>query len=385
MPVSARLRRKLIQSQKTRRRVLLAQTWWEDRVLRGVADYARQHDWELDCRMRWMHRLQESESVHDGIIVNIGVSESLRRAARPLEEHVRAANCPIVDIQEFTDAFHAPKVIVPQMEVGRLAAQHLIGLGCARIGYVYMERNVLEQTRAEGVRQVVEEAGRKFVEFTPKTLAERLPTLMAATGLCALNDINALQVIRLCIDAGRRVPEEFAVLGADDNDILCDLAEVPLSSVSCDFERQGYAAAELLDRLMDGGAAPVRPVLIAPRGVTQRRSTDSVALPDLDAARMLRFLRDHYRESFSIAQAAELLGVSLRRVQIIFRAHLGWTMVHELTRLRVQAAKLRLLEEKPAKLEVIARECGFSNRFHLVQAFRRITGLSPRGWRAEQV
>jgi LacI family transcriptional regulator len=194
------------------------------------------------------------------------------------------------------------------------------------------------------------------------------------------NDLNALTTIRLVRDLGYLVPEEVAVVGVDDTEILCDLAPVQLSSVNCNFEQQGYEAAALLERLMNGGAAPAEPIIISPRGVTWRRSTDTLAIPDLDTAKALRFLRDHHSEPIAIKNVrAELTG-SLRHVQGVFRKHVGRTMAEELTRLRVTHAK-ELLADPKMKIDSIALASGFASRFHFIRSFQRVMAQSPSAYR----
>ncbi len=361
--------------------MLLAQTWWEDRVLRGVADYAAKHNWELECRMHWTHQLPAAREWRgDGIIAFAGVSREQQPARRRLLEFVRRARVPVVDTQPLGNLLSAPKVFVPHEDVGRLAAKYFLGLNFRHVGFVTFDENPLEAQRRLAFQRAIEAAGAAFHALTPRSLRRTIARLPRPMALFAVNDANALEVVRACHDAGARVPEEFAVLGVDDTDIVCDLSAVPLSSINCNFERQGYEAAALLDRRMRGEPKPRMPLRIAPRGVTVRRSTDLPAIPHLDTARLLRFLRDHYREPLTVQQAGEKTGVRLRQVHETFREHVGHTMHRELTRLRVAHAKT-LLGDSKQKLAAIAVESGFANRFHFVRAFRRLTGQTPSSWR----
>jgi LacI family transcriptional regulator len=366
-----------------RRSVLLLQSWWEDRVLRGVADYARQHNWELQCRMHWTHQPPKPGEWHgDGIIVFVGISRVMRENSRPIIRFVRGAGVPVVETQPHGNYFNAPKVIVPHKAVGQMAAEHFLGLNFHHCGYVTFDENPLEKSRRLGFQQTVDRAGREFHALTPQSLVRDIGRLPRSMALLAVNDPNALEVVRICRDAGFSVPEDFAVMGIDDTEIICDLAAVPLSSIDCNFERQGYEAAALLDRLMDGQPPPTDPIVVPPKGVTVRRSTDTVAMPDADAARMLRFMRDHYREKQTIQQAAAAADVSLKRTNILFRRHVGRSMFQELTRLRLEHAKA-LMGDPKLKLESIALESGFSNRFHFAQAFQRAIGKPPRVYRQQ--
>jgi len=358
--------------------VLVVQSWWQDRLLEGVAQYAAQHNWILDCDMRWAHRIPlAGEWNGDGIIAYVGIS----KPSKPLIDFIRTQRQPVVLTQSSGDGLRSPRVIIPHGEIGRVAGEHLLTLGFRHFGFVEFADNVMERERCAGFRAAVEQAGHSFRVIRLRDLPQRLGRLPRPLGLFAINDQNALAVIRACLDGGFRVPEEFAVVGADNTEILCKFAPVPLSSVNCNFEMQGYEAAALLDRLMHGRPPPARPIVISPTGVTARRSTDTLAIPDADAARALRFLRDHYREPIRLPQLERELEQSFRRAQIQFRRYTGRTLFQELLRLRVERAK-ELLPNRQLKIAAVALESGFGNRHHFIRAFRRATGSTPRAFRS---
>ena len=357
--------------------MLLAQYWWEDRVLRGVAKYAMEHDWTLEYRMRWVHISPTSAEWHgDGIIAYAGVSRPLKS----LIELARSSRVPVVDLQEQGDPFGAPKVAISQTAVGRLAAQYLLSVQFRNCGYVTFEENALEAVRRNAFREAVAEAGARFFPLHIGSFPREIKRLPKPMGLVALNDYNVVAVMRACLEAGFRIPDDFAVLGVDDTEVLCDLSPVSLSSVNCNYERQGYEAAALLDRLMDGEPRPAHPIILPPLGVTVRRSTDTIAMDDPDAARALRYLRDNYRKAITPAQMARKLGFGLKRVQKIFRAKAGRSMMQELVRLRVEHARL-LLEGSEMKMEAVGTESGFANRFQFIRSFSRATGRTPTEFR----
>ncbi len=362
-----------------RPRILVAQSWWQDRLLEGVAQYAAEHNWILDCEMRWAHRVPlPGEWKGDGIIAYVGITKPLR----PLIKFIRQQQVPVVLTQQASDGLRAPRVIIPFEDVGRAAAEHLLALGFQNFGFVEFADNIMEHGRRAGFQHAIELAGHTLRVIRVRELAARLPTLPRPMGLFAINDLNAIAVMRACLDGGFRVPEEFAVVGADNTEILCKFAPVPLSSVNCNFEKQGYEAAALLHRLLRGGKPPMQPVLIAPDGVTPRRSTDTLAIPDADAARVLRFLRDHFREPIRLRQIAGQLTHSFRRAQTLFRQHTGRTMMQELARLRIAHAQT-LLAQPGLKISAVAAESGYANRHHFIRAFRRATGQTPRAYRAD--
>ncbi|MDP0501508.1 MAG: substrate-binding domain-containing protein [Verrucomicrobiota bacterium JB022] len=361
----------------SRQRVLIALYWWEDRVFEGVAKVAAEHGWVLDCRMRWTHSAQAfAQWRGDGIIANPGASRRLV----PLVDLLERATVPIVGLQTFGDYRSTARVLVDHREIGRLAAEHFLALGFRQLAFVRFADNPIERARSEGYRETAQAAGAAFCEIPFAQLRERLAELPLPVALWALNDVNALEVTTACLEAGYRIPEQVAILGADDTRIVCDLAEVPLSSIDCNHERQGYEAAQLLQRLMAGEGGAGEPILIPPTGVTSRKSTDTIAVPDLPTTQALRLIRDRFREPLRVEEIAQQVGVSSRRLQASFRAHLGFTMVHELARVRVEHA-CTLLADPELKLDAVAYESGFSSRFHFIRAFQRITGETPSALR----
>lgn len=362
---------------RARRRVLLAMYWWEDRTFEGVARFAAAHGWILDCRMRWTHTVPEfADWRGDGIIANPGVTHPLR----PLVMLLERSGVPAVGLQSFGDYPAAVRVVPDHAAVGRAGAEHLLALDLPQLAFVLFDENPIERARCDACAAAVRKAGRAFAEIPWREFKSRIAALPKPAGVMAANDLNAVAVSTACLDAGLRVPQEVAIVGADDTRLLCDLVEVPLSSVNCNFEQQGYEAAAALQRLMDGAKPPRGALVIPPRGVTARRSTDTFALPDPAAVEALRHLRDRFREPLSIGDIARQVGAPLRKLQVMFRRHLGHTMIQELTRARVEHAR-KLLADRRRKLDAVAVESGFANRFHFVRAFRRITGETPKDFR----
>lgn len=122
--------------------------------------------------------------------------------------------------------------------------------------------------------------------------------------MIACNDLRGQQVLDAARRAGLAVPEEVGVIGVDDDALLCDLCDPPLSSVRCNPEEIGYRAAEQLDAIMaarrdsTGGLLPpdTREILVPPLGVTTRQSTDILAIADPTLAAVLRMIRERARE-----------------------------------------------------------------------------------------
>ena len=283
--------------------VLLLQSWWEERVLRGVGTYAAEHRWVLDSSMRWHSRLPPQPWSGNGVIAYCGMGRSNMEVLKFL----RKTTCPVVETQGTPLVPHAGRVMISNEQIGQIGAEHLLSLNFKHLGFVTFEDNAMETPRRLAFQRTVEAAGAQFHDLAFPKLVSEISALPRPIGLMATNDLNAINVMLALTDAGWRVPEECAVLGVDDTEIVCELAPVPLSSVNCNYEQQGYEAAALLSRLMNGEPVPTDPIVIRPKGVTVRRSTDSIAFDDFDSARFLRFVRDHYLEHHGLRQIAQQL------------------------------------------------------------------------------
>jgi LacI family transcriptional regulator len=174
----------------------------------------------------------------------------------------------------------------------------------------------------------------------------------------------------------------MAVVGVDNDELLCELADPPLSSVALNANAGGYRAAALLDRMMRGRLRkPVR-LTVEPLHVVTRRSTDMVALEDSVVASALHFIHDHAGQPIDVADVVEHVLVSRRALEIRFKKVTGRTLLGELRRVRLERAR-RLLQETDLSLSRVASAAGFSSEVYLTQVFRQELGETPARYRRQ--
>jgi LacI family transcriptional regulator len=187
--------------------------------------------------------------------------------------------------------------------------------------------------------------------------------------------------MRACDDAGLNVPEEVAILGCHNDPFICDFAPVPLSSIDDDLERVGYEGAKLLAQMMGGKPGPRNPVLIPPKGVVTRMSTNILAVADPKLARAMQFILEHYQDnSIGSPEVATAAGLSRSALDRAFKKNIGRSPAQEITSVRVKQAK-KLLLETNLKAHEIAAKTGFSGIVHFSQAFQRATKFRPSYYR----
>jgi LacI family transcriptional regulator len=285
------------------------------------------------------------------------------------------------------------EVVSDSRGAGRMAAEHLLERGFRHCAYVGAAGRVWTGRRQESFCTRIREAGfEPRVYNLPRSrraaawereqpvLAGWLKALPRPVGVMACNDDRGREVLEACRDAGLRVPEEVAVVGVDNDELLCELSDPPLSSVALNAEAGGYRAAALLDRMMRGQSSAPRRLLVEPMHVVARRSTDIVALDDPEVAAALHFIQDHATEPIGVSDIVEEVVISRRALELRFRRAIGRTLHAEIRRMRLERAS-RLLLETDLPITRVAEASGFGRASYLTQAFRQAFGSTPARYR----
>jgi LacI family transcriptional regulator len=199
-------------------------------------------------------------------------------------------------------------------------------------------------------------------------------------GIMACYDIKAQQLLDVCRENDLAVPEEIAVIGVDNDPVLCNLTTPPLTSVIPNTHRTGYEAAMLLDRMMSGERIAPKGYLIPPIGVYTRQSTDVLALADREIAAAVRFIREHACDGATIKDLLRVVPLSRRVLERRYWKSTGRTPHQDLVRFRIDRVK-QLLTETDHSLERIAALAGFDHPEYMSVAFKRETGATPGKFR----
>jgi LacI family transcriptional regulator len=214
-----------------------------------------------------------------------------------------------------------------------------------------------------------------------KNLMRWVDSLPHSTGILACSDDRAKQLIDVCKRLEIKVPEEIAVLGVENDDMICDLCFPPISSMKLDLEAGGYATGVLIQKLLlspDKGNN--KHIAIKPLYVVTRRSSDIFAIEDPVLAKAINFIEAHKRELITPEIVAMDAHVSLRSLQRFFKNNIHSSISDEIKKIRVKSIK-ELLVETDKSISQIAVEFGYKDAKHLSRYFRTITGISPIDFR----
>ena len=365
-------------------------------LLLGIAKYVRQHrawsvqseEWRwTDGPPAWLTKWDG-----DGVIARI--------ETRELATSVRRLGIPVVDLRGSMAGCDLPLIDTDDKEVSHLAAAHLMDRGfrhfafCGFVGANYSDTrclwfveslaragfrcSVYQPSKARKSMQTVAHEKRGLLD--QHDMARWLAALPKPVGIMACNDIRGQQVMNMCRRTGLVVPEEVGVIGVDNDEVLCELSDPPLTSVAPDTVRIGYDAAVLLEQLMAGCKLQDKPVFVPPKGIVVRRSTEVLAMDDRQLAAGIRFIREHAVDPITINDAARAAGMSRRAFERRFISTIGRPPKAEVIRLRLERAK-ELLTESDWTLSEIAEKTGFNHGEYLHTVFTQKLGMTPAKFR----
>lgn len=360
-------------------------------LLYGIRAYLREHSpWTIHLAEHGRGGLPPAWLrgwTGDGIIARV--------ENRRIADALHATGRPVVDVSAALPEPEFPRVATDSQAVTRLAAEHLLERGFRHFGYCGDDRFEWSNRRAGFFGAELRARGHACAVFAPRRgtrpgpaweaelddIAGWIRGLARPVGIMACYDIRGQQVLEACRRLGVGVPDEVAVMGVHNDDLLCDLCDPPLTSVVPDARRAGYTAATLLTRLMRGERVPAQAVAIEPIGVATRQSTDVVAVADRQVSAAVRYLREHACENISVGDLLKAVPMSRSALERRFKQWLGRTPHDQLLRVKIDRVKT-MLATTDLPLAVVAERTGFEHTEYLSVVFKRVTGLRPSAYRA---
>lgn len=364
-------------------------------ILLGINRYVKEHEhWSIYLEPRdletmpppWLATWQG-----DGIIARV--------SSPKIAEIVIATSLPTVNVSSALPDLALHRVESNPHSQGRIAARYLFERGFRSFAFCGDEMHFSNWSRRVAVG---------FWEFLKECLDSEIPTrehylgatkrldwdkeqallgrwigdLPKPVAILSINDPIGLRVLEACHKSGYQVPEHVAVLGLDNDELLCAMADPPLSSLIPNSQRLGYMAAEILDGLMRG-QCPVNPVTsVEPVGIVTRLSTDVTAHHDDVVATALIFIRKNACKGIVVDDIVKHVAISRSSLDRRFQSLLGRTPHDEIVRTKLKRA-MQLLAETQLSLSEVAFKVGYEHAEYMSVVFRRELGVSAREYRIQ--
>ncbi|MCJ7777296.1 MAG: DNA-binding transcriptional regulator [Sedimentisphaerales bacterium] len=386
---------------KSRKVILMMETsrTYGRSILRGIARYSRGHGnwifykkapfyWKTGGGKVTLEKIFKMEA--DGLILR-------EQRTRQQTEKFLAMGLPTV-VSPYTEPFPGlPNIVTDDAAIGKMAAEYLLHRGFKQFAFCgFGQRYYWSRQRGKSFGQRIAEAGFKthYYEYElPKSsgqhswekeqsnIADWLIQLPKPIGLMACNDDQGQYVLEACKIAGLAVPEQVAIIGLGNDDLICDLVAPPLSSIAVSAEKAGYEAAEALDKIMAGEKVTNQAIIIRPTHIVTRQSTNVFAVADRDVLTALRFIHRHAKnEAIQVDDVLRAVSLSRRSLYNRFTQILGRSVHEEIKRVRVNQLA-RLLVSTSLSISHIASDLGYTDIKNIARYFKQQKGMTPLEYR----
>ena len=301
-----------------------------------------------------------------------------------LLDKIRARNFPAV-IQPVITPIHGVVNIRQDSNTGIMGANYLMSLGVKRFGFCGMDY-CWSKVRQQAFNETIISAGLEN-SIAPENasgvseLVRWLMTLEFPAAIMACNDERAYELVEACRIAMLDIPQQVAILGVDDDEMICPLSNVPISSVQMNFETVGYNAAEAVDRMISSkGSNTISDILCSPTAIVKRASTDILEIDDIEVANAIRYIRNNAKRAITVSDVQKNSFLSLRSLQLRFKKVLNRSLYQEIQRERVAEISRQLLNTN-LTVQQIAYTMGIEDINHISRLFKKVTGMTPIEYR----
>ncbi len=287
----------------------------------------------------------------------------------------------------------SPVITPDNKKIAKLAVEHFLERGFTNFAFCGFKNVYGSLQREYWFRQILKEKGYELIEyFQPEKLNFRFPedelpslgkwlkSLPKNTALFSCNDDRVQYIVEAARHEAIKIPEDLALLSVDNDELICDLADPPVSSIELDCRKAGYEAAKMLDMMMNGKKPQTEKIVVDPMYAVARKSTDIFAIKDQDVASALEFIRNNSRKSITVSDIMEKVPVSRRVLERRFRLLLNRSILDEIKRVRTRQVQMMLCDTD-LTLNQIASRLDFSSSKHVCRLFKQLNNISPIEYR----
>src|SRR5258706_5972843 len=364
-------------------------------LLLGITKYAKENGPWVFCRMPTFYR--ETKGI-DGILswaLEWGANGIIGQFYNGSDVgKIVKAGIPVI-AQDFIERFtEIPNISGGAYdEAGEMGAEYFLKKGFKNFAFYGFKNIVWSRERAEGFEKTLEAKGyrvhyfehkksrsRELWYYKPSTLSKWLKSLPKPVAIMACDDNQGQHITQACRHLGIRIPEEVAVLGVDNDEMICNLSDPPLSSISLDAEKGGYEAAKLLHKMMKNKSKDFYDIQVKPTQVITRHSTDIYATTDIHISSTLKYIHQNINTHLKVEQILKQIPLSRRSLEKRFQQVTGFPVYKYIYNLRIEKFAQKLLETDRTVFE-IALDIGLEDGKNISRTFKKIKGCTPHEYR----
>ena len=300
----------------------------------------------------------------------------------------------VVMAQDYIRPFAGiPNITADYEKMGRMAADRFIARGFKDFAFFGNNGMCWSDRRQKGFKDRLEEAGfaghifiydRQRIEnlwyYNQSLLSGWLASLPKPVGIMTCDDNQGSILLEACSVLGLRVPFDVAVIGVDNDPILCNMSEPALSSIDVDIERGGYEAAVMAQRMAADTSFAGEDIVLQPMSVVSRMSSNVFATKDTAIHAALQYINANIDHKILVTDVLDHVPLSRRLLEQRFLKETGSTIYQYITKLRMDRFAQLLLQSKDSISEVAARMDEPDTK-SISRRFQAVKGCTPSEYR----
>ncbi|EON78470.1 Transcriptional regulator, AraC family [Lunatimonas lonarensis] len=365
-------------------------------LLKGISKYSSEHGPWTYCRMPLYYR----ETIGIEGIINWakewGADGIIGQLYNDMDiKAILESKIPVV-AQDFKERFkELPNITGAYRETGLMGASYFLQKGFKNFAFYGFNDIVWSRERAEGFEEKINSLGYKVHYFEHRksrstdlwyyksnSLSKWLLSLPKPIALMTCDDNQGLHIAEACKQNKIRIPEEVAVLGVDNDVMLCELSDPPLSSIAMDVEKGGYDTAKLMDHMITHGFDSHYDIIVKPTQIITRQSTDIYATNDDYIASSLKYIHKNIEKNLQVDEVVKQVPLSRRTLEKRFLQITGYPIYKYISNLRIEKFAQKLLETDQTVFE-IAMDLGLNDSKNIARQFKQVKGCNPVEYRRQ--
>ena len=286
-----------------------------------------------------------------------------------------------------------PVIKTDSSSIAKLASEHLIEKGLKNFAFCGFNNYDWSKERRYYFNRFISEAGYKTHNYIlPKRIKKNdweneqqhvsnwIKTLPKPVGIFACNDDRGQHILEVCKLIDLKVPEDVAVVGVDNDPMICEIGDPPLTSIALNVESAGYEAAKLLDGLIEKKKISKRQILVSPSHIVQRQSSNILAVDNAEVALAIRYIRNNAKNKILVKDVVKTTGISRRALERRFRKTIHRSIYDEIRLVRIEWIS-KLLIESDLSISQITSLFNFTDVEHISRYFKKEKGIGLREFR----